>query len=177
LPCFSEEDPTWVVREGAAVNAELKGNYHLRNILSRLDERTGNAEGTAMLFAGEERVAKVALHAEDGSVEIQFKSNVDEYRFLRMIAQLPTDAFDAPFADRYTAAALFILELFDRGHETLWLKKRCRDSTVYRIAGDPEDLWRQIDVRFNATVARQLRKDAGGRLECIGNEMLKAEAA
>ena len=154
------------------MKTELMGNYQLRNILTRMDEVTGNAEGTAMLFAGEDRVAKVTLHADDGSVEMQFKGNAQEYRFLRFIADLPQDAFDAPFADRYTAAALFILELFDKGHETQWLKKRCRECTVFRLKGDPEDLWRTIDVKFNPWLACKLRKDAGSRLECIANERL-----
>jgi len=158
--------------KGRAVKTELMGNYHLRGIRSRLDERSGNPEGTGMLFAGEDRVAKVTLHASDGSVELQFKSNADEYRFLRHIARLPDDAFDAPFADRYTAAALFILDLFDRVHENQWLMKRCRTCTMFRITGDPENLWRQLDVSFNKQVAQQLRKDAGKQLECIANEVL-----
>jgi len=155
-----------------AVKTELFGNYVLRNLLSRVDAKTGNIAGTAMLFAGEERVARVEIHAKDGSVEMQFKGNAQEYRFLRHIANLPLDSFDAPFADRKTAAALFILELFDQGHEFKWLQKRCRVATVFRIAGDPKDMWRQIDVQFNDNVARQLRKDAGKGLECIANERL-----
>lgn len=154
------------------MNTEHFGNYVLRNLVSRMDAKTGAIGGTAMLYDGAERVAAVVVHAKDASVELQFKGNAHEYRFLRHIANLPCDAFEASFADRRTAAALFILELFDRGHEAEWLRKRCRDGTVFRVAGDPQDEWRVANVRFSDKVARKLRKAAGEAIECIANERL-----
>jgi hypothetical protein len=156
------------------VNTATFANYNLRNLETREDTATGHTGGTAMLFAGDERVARVELNPRDGSVALQFKGPVQEYVFLRHIAGLPTDAFDAPFADRRTAAALFVLELCDRQHELRWLRKRCQTSTVYRIDGDPVDEWRSIKVRFCDEVAKRLRKAARGRLECIANEALVA---
>lgn len=154
------------------MSTAIFANYNLRNLETREDARTGHTGGTAMLFAGDERVASVELDPRDGSVALQFKGPVQEYLFLRHIAALPLDAFDAPFADRRTAAALFILELCDRQHERRWLRKRCQTNTVYRLDGDPVDEWRSIKVRFCDEVAKRLRKAARGRLERIANEAL-----
>jgi hypothetical protein len=139
-------------------------NYGLRRIRTRVSERTGNAEGSASLILNERTIAKVLL--KNGEVE--------EYQYLRHMAQLPSNAFDEPAADRATRAALFIIELFDRGHENEWLKKRCRQGTVFRLNGDPQDEWRLLNTHFTKAVGMQLRADVGPQLEQIANEDLLA---
>jgi len=144
------------------------GEYSLRRPRTRVNAETGEPEGEASLARGETMVAKAEL--KDGEVILAFKKKAEEYHFLRFIATLPIDAFDEIAEDRESLAAQFIIALFDRGHESEWLKKRCRQGTVFRLLGDPENEWRLLNMQFSRAVAMQLRADIGEELEQIANE-------
>ena len=82
-------------------------------------------------------------------------------------AQFGMEAYDRPI-DRES----FIWSLVTRHEEMKRWKRACKTKTLFRLASDGADKWREMKVPFSPAVAEQLRKRFGDDLLCIINETI-----
>jgi hypothetical protein len=77
------------------------------------------------------------------------------------------------FEFEYDKLDQFINRLADEIDEKKWLKRNCKNKTMFRLKDDatePGEGWRIVKRKFNRLVAAQLRQKYGDKLAVIANE-------
>jgi len=55
-----------------------------------------------------------------------------------------------------------------------WLKRVCRNKTVFRLKGDKPDTWRTVKHIYDAAVKAYMQQKYGDKIETIANEEVTA---
>jgi hypothetical protein len=84
-----------------------------------------------------------------------------------VLAESGMEAYDCP-VDQES----FIWGLVTQLEETRRQQRACKTKTLFRLASDGPDKWREMKVPFSPAVAEQLRKRYGDDLLCIINETI-----
>lgn len=116
-------------------------------------------------------VAKISIPDNDAAVEHEFTSVAHRFRFEQHLATLTPGFFPEKLADEETMRACFLLDLVDAVHADDQLQRMCQEHTVFRLKGDFEDHWRELDQPYSAAVATAIRKEYKAGLDVIANEI------
>jgi hydrogenase maturation factor HypF (carbamoyltransferase family) len=65
---------------------------------------------------------------------------------------------------------MFISFLLDRHEEDKWLKRHCKQKTLFRITGDKENAYRIVKKPYDDKVKQYLTKTYGDQIIEIANE-------
>jgi hypothetical protein len=121
-------------------------------------------------------VAKISIPDNDAAVEHEFTSVAHRFRFEQHLASLAPAFFPEKLADEDTMRACFLLDLVDAEHADTQLQQMCQSHTVFRLKGDVEDHWRELDEPYSPALAKAIRSEYQSGLDMIANEIYGTSA-